>query len=152
MRDRLAKLISTFFYCGECPWAPGTVGSLAGLLLYIGVAHEPLFAWALFSFLFVVGFFSANRAERIFGKKDPRPVVIDEVCGIVLVFLFVPLTPGNIIVGFIAYRLFDIFKPFPCRRLEKLPGAWGIMADDILCGVYTNVLLHLFIKYGVLKV
>lgn len=152
MRDRLARIISTFFYCGEFPWAPGTVGSLAGLLLYIGVAHSPVLLWGIFSSLCVTGFFAANRAEAIFGKKDPRPVVIDEVCGIFLAFFLVPLTWENIVAGFVFYRLFDIFKPFPARRLEKLPGAWGIMADDILCGLYTNALLHLLMKYGVLKV
>lgn len=91
----------------------------------------------------LTGTWAATRAEKLLGRKDPGAVVIDEVAGQLITFLFVP--PGKwlwiIVVGFLAFRLFDIWKPYPIRRLESLGGGLGIMADDVLAGIYAAMLL-----------
>ncbi len=144
------KLLATFFYLGEVPFAPGTVGSLAGVYLYLIVAESPWLCASLFVFIVGVGFFSAGRAEKIFGKKDPREVVIDEVAGVFLVFFMVPLHGVNIVLGFLLYRILDILKPFPVRQFERLRGSSGIMADDLMCGIYANLILHGLLKLSLL--
>lgn len=148
---RLVKLIATFFYAGEVPFAPGTVGSFVGLLLYIALSANPLVNAVVFLVLTILGFFAAGEAEKAFGRKDPCEVVIDEVCGIFIVFLFVPMNLINIISGFLLYRLLDIVKPAPARLLEKLKGGYGIMLDDLLCGIYTNLILRILLKVNVLS-
>ncbi len=148
--DRLIKLISTFFYLGEVPFAPGTVGSLAGVLLFLAAADHMWVYAALFTLIACAGFLVAGRAEKIFGKKDPHEIVIDEVAGVAIVFFMIPPHWVNIIIGFILYRALDIFKPFPIRRLEGLKGGFGIMADDLACGIYANLILQGFLKFGIL--
>jgi phosphatidylglycerophosphatase A len=148
--DRWIKLIATFFYFGEFPVAPGTAGSFAGLLLFLAVFPSTILVAATFGVLLALGFFSAGRAEKIFNKKDPRQVVIDEVAGIFLVYFMIPVHALSLGIGFLLYRLLDITKPFPVRRLEHLPGSYGIMCDDLLCGVYANLLLQILFKLNIL--
>lgn len=138
----LVKLVSTFFYVGEFPFAPGTAGSFAGLLLFLAVFNHPWVGGVFFAVICFLGFLTGGEAEKIFGKKDPSQVVIDEVAGIFIVFFMIPLDWVVIVIGFILYRVLDIVKPFPARRLEKLPGGYGIMLDDILCGIYANIILR----------
>lgn len=138
------KLIVTFFYAGEFPFAPGTVGSFIGLLLFLAVFGHPWLAGVIFAVICVLGFCVSGKAEEIFGKKDPSQVVIDEVAGIYFAFFMIPLDWVVLLVGFVLYRLLDIVKPFGVRRLERLKGGYGIMLDDILCGIYTNLILRLF--------
>lgn len=146
------RLISTFFYIGLVPAAPGTVASFAALLLIVCFYDMPL-ALALFFILSLgLGFLLSGRAEKIFGKKDPSEVVIDEVAGLSIVFLGVPLHWVFLATGFLLYRLLDIFKPLGLRRLEKLRGSYGIMADDLAAGIYTHLCLRyifvpIFYKY-----
>lgn len=85
------------------------------------------------------------RAES--GKVDPREVVIDEVMGMVVTLAFLPLNPKTIGIGFLLFRIFDIIKPFPVRRSEKLPGGWGIVMDDVIAGIYANVGLRLILRF-----
>jgi phosphatidylglycerophosphatase A len=150
--DRWIRLVATVFYAGEVPWVSGTIGSFIGLLIYISAYPCPLLTAFIFGAFLALGFFSAGPAEKIFGKKDPRQVVIDEVCGIFLVFWGLPLVPLTVALGFLAYRLFDIFKPLGVRRLEKLGGSLGIMADDLLCGLYANAVLRALLFFHILKV
>ena len=149
---RFIKIAATFFYVGECPIAPGTAASLAGLLLYLAVNHIAGLAAVIFCVLLAAGFFSSGRAEKIYCEHDPPQVVIDEVCGMFLVFLNVPLSAMSLAVGFIFYRILDIAKPFPIRRLEKLPGSMGIMVDDLFCGLCANFILQVLFKFNILKV
>lgn len=95
-----------------------------------------------------VGIWSANIVERIWGKDHQR-VVIDEVAGMCITLLWIPVTPLNILIGLILFRFFDIVKPLYIKRLEKWPGGWGVMFDDILAGVYANILLHLILKLNI---
>jgi phosphatidylglycerophosphatase A len=98
-------------------------------------------------FVTLVGLWAATRAEKLLGKKDPGAVVVDEVAGQLITFLFVPWASGRwtVVVGFLAFRLFDIWKPYPVRRLEGLGGGLGIMADDMLAGFYAAALMSLLV-------
>ena len=147
LKNKLIRLIATFFYVGKLPFAPGTLASLVGLLLLVCVSRVSFLAFYLFIILGGLGFYCCGRAEKLIGKKDPGEIVIDEVCGVFLVFLAVPLNPGFLLAGFVLFRFFDIVKPFPLNRLERLPGSYGIMLDDILAGVYANLVLQIFIRF-----
>ena len=149
--DRLVRLAATFFYVGEVPVAPGTAASFAGLLLVFATVDRPWLCAALFGLIALLGFLTAGPAEKIYGKKDPRQVVIDEVSGIFLVFFMVPVNWASLVTGFIVFRVLDVVKPFPARRLERLDGSWGIMADDLLCGLYANLILQVLFKTGLLR-
>jgi phosphatidylglycerophosphatase A len=95
-----------------------------------------------------VGFLVSGRAERIFARKDASRVVIDETAGMMLCFLFIPYKLSYTLVAFVLFRILDIAKPFPARRAEDLSGSAGVMVDDIICAVYTNILLRIFIMLG----
>lgn len=141
---RLAVFLATVAYCGYFPVAPGTVGSAAGLIVYLLVwwAHSRVFEVALIVAVFVVGTWAATHAERYFGGIDPGPVVIDEVLGQLVTFAFIPVGWHAAIVGFVLFRIYDVIKPYPANRLEKFHGGFGIMADDAAAGVYANITLR----------
>ena len=139
-------MVATGFYTGHIPGAPGTWGTiLVGLPLCIGsrlLGHE--FFLAAFTGLFFLSVFSSGRMEKKLAEKDPSCVVIDEICGIFTAMLFIPLTAANVISACALFRLFDIVKPYPIRRIEKgFPAGWGITLDDIMAGLYTNILMHI---------
>lgn len=145
---RIAKLVASFFYLGHSPLIPGTVGALAGLVIYFLVREHPLLYIFSFAFLFLLGIIFSGEAEKIYKRKDAKAIVIDEACGILLALAFLPRSTTLVVIGFILFRFFDIIKPPPARSLEKLAGPWGIMLDDILAAIYTNtilqILLHVF--------
>lgn len=147
MMTRLAILLSTFGYVGYFPIAPGTAGSAAALVLYavLRLVGSPVLDVAAIAVLFGVGCWAGSVAEVHFGRTDPGHVVLDEVVGMLLTLLFVPVTWLGALVGFFLFRLFDIVKPFPARRCERLHGGLGIMADDAVAGVYGNLALRLLI-------
>jgi phosphatidylglycerophosphatase A len=143
--DRVTVLISTFGYVGYFPIAPGTVGSVAGIAVYalihaLGMGGLELPVVVL---LFVAGVVVGTRAEACFGCLDPGPFIIDEVMGMMLTLLLIPVGWSGIALGFMLFRVLDIVKPFPARRLERLPGGLGMMADDAMAAVYANLLLRL---------
>lgn len=141
---RLAVFIATAGYCGYFPIAPGTVGSAAGLLVYLLVAWAgaPVVEVAAIGLTFAAGAWAATRAERFFGGIDPGPVVIDEVLGMLITLAFIPAGWEAMLAGFLLFRVFDVIKPFPADRLETLHGGFGIMADDAMAGVYANLALR----------
>ena len=134
------------------PIAPGTAGALEGVAIYLAInalhlgPASSLFVLAIINIaLFGVGVWASNRTCEITGLKDPRLVVIDEVSGQLISLTPLALLPSlsivGVVIGFLLFRVFDIFKPYPIRRLEKLPGGLGVMADDTLAGIYASVLL-----------
>ena len=141
---RLAVLLATVGYCGYFPVAPGTVGSAAGLLVYLLVAWtgSPIVEVAAIVVTFAVGSWAATHAERFFGGIDPGPVVIDEVLGMLVTLAFIPVGWSGALAGFVLFRVFDVIKPYPANRLEKFHGGFGIMADDAMAGVYANLSLR----------
>jgi len=141
--DVLATVVATGLGSGYAPVAPGTAGSLVGLALFWPVSHLPLAGQALVTALvFALGVAAAGHFARRIGIEDPGLVVADEVVGMWVSLLGLPLTGVNAIAGFVLFRIFDVFKPYPARDLERLPGGWGIMCDDVMAGVYANLLLR----------
>lgn len=134
-------LIATGLGLGRAPIAPGTVGSLAGLLV-VAVLWRLGGAWTVAAgavFVTALGMWAASGAEARFGQRDPGAVVIDEIAGQMVSLLFLAPDVTTLVIGFVLFRVFDIWKPFPVRRAEKLPGASGIMVDDLLAGAYANL-------------
>ena len=151
---RLALILATWFGCGYFPWGPGTVGSLAGLLIaiavnsYLGGTRQFLFGITLI--LFTPAVWAATRTAEITGRKDPGLVVVDEVLGQWVTLLGASsFKTGSFAAAFVLFRLFDIWKPWPVRRLEQLPGGYGIVADDLAAGIYGALILYIG---GTLKV
>lgn len=161
------SLAITTFGVGYLPLAPGTWGSAVGVGLYLlfawiestasanfgskGWTEAQITSWIhagnLFIFLVftLVGIWAANRATVLFKDKDPSQAVVDEVIGQLLTFLFVPFAISGwmIFAGFLLFRLFDIWKPYPIDSLQNLPTGLGVCADDILAGVYAGICLAL---------
>lgn len=144
-RDRLLLALATGFGSGYAPVAPGTFGSAVGLVLAWPLLCLPLPAYlAATAGVAGAGIVAAGHAEGHFRAKDPGPIVIDEIAGMLVTLAGV--APGwvNLIAGFLLFRLFDIFKPFPCRWAERrFAGGLGVMADDLFAGAYACLCLHL---------
>jgi phosphatidylglycerophosphatase A len=165
-RDYVALAVAT---CGVgfLPVAPGTWGSLVGVFIYLGARsvslslfdaagatgweRPPLEAFrttiilVILIGLTIAGIWAASRTEALLARKDPGAVVIDEVIGQLITFVFVPARAGwwAVMAGFVAFRVFDIWKPYPVRRLEALESGLGIMADDVLAGLYAATVMSL---------
>lgn len=133
--------IATVFGLGFYSSMPGTLGSAAACLVS---AVTPVHPTAIL-IVTAVGVWASDVAERELGVTDPGPVIIDEVVGMWLSVLFLPMK--FLIPGFILFRIVDILKPFPVSVMEKLPGGWGIMADDIMGGVIVNIFLHVINRF-----
>ncbi len=146
-RQRAALAIATMGPCGHAPVAPGTAGSAAGLLLFWAVRSSGSLVVEGLVLLAVtaIGVMVASRAESAYGRRDPGLIVIDETAGMLLTLAAVPVGLGGAVVGFLAFRLFDVVKPFPARRAERLPAGWGVMADDLVAGLYAQALLRLLL-------
>lgn len=131
--------LATGFGIGRLPKAPGTFGSLWGLVLVRGLEHVPTpWRWLLAAGIIAVGVPICGRAARLLNAKDPGSVVFDEIAAFPIVFCAVTLNWTTGLLGFVLFRLFDIIKPWPVSRLERLPGGWGIMADDLAAGMYAG--------------
>jgi phosphatidylglycerophosphatase A len=143
-RSRFAVAFASFGYVGFAPMAPGTVGSLAAIpcFLLLRLAGSPGLELAVSALIVVAGAWSARLTERALGVEDPGPVVIDEVVGMFVSLLWLPATWPVVLAAFLAFRVFDIVKPWPAGRLEHVPGGWGVMADDVMAGVYANLLVQ----------
>ena len=141
------KIVASFFYVGYAPVIPGTFGSLATfplyfLLVYLGGWHIYLAALAV---VIAAGVLAAEKAEQQSRIIDPSFVVIDEVAGQLTTLFLIPVSWKTALAGFLLFRIFDIVKPFPAGRAERLHGGWGIMIDDVIAGIYGNLLLRLAI-------
>lgn len=139
----LARWLATGLGSGYAPFAPGTAGSAAGLLLFWPLARvsSPVQV-AMCVALFLTGTAASGRVAREVGRKDPGLVVVDEVLGMWVTLLALPFTFQVAVLGFVLFRALDVWKPWPARALESLPGGWGIMADDAAAGVYANLLVR----------
>lgn len=142
--DAAAKLVATGLGSGYSPVAPGTAGSLVGLLLFLPLAGRAFWIQlAAVVAVTILGVLAGGRLATTLGLKDPGVVVVDEVAGQWITFLALPMTPVIAVAGFLLFRVMDIFKPWPARALERLPGGLGIMADDVAAGIYAHLLLRL---------
>ena len=146
-RERAVLFVATGFFIGSVPVAPGTFGSLIGLPICFFLSRlnflQSLIGILVF-ILFAIGIASA--AEKILNQEDPGQIVIDEIAGLMVTLAGLPFNLKTVLAGFIIFRVFDILKPFPIRILEKrVGGGSGIVLDDILAGVYGNLLIRLVI-------
>ena len=145
--DRLGVFVATCGYVGYAPVAPGTFGSAAGLAVFAAVraSGSAVVEVAAIVVLFAVGIWSAAVAERCFARVDPGPVVMDEVVGMLITLALLPVTFTGAIVGFFIFRVFDVIKPWPSGRFEKLPSGLGVMADDGMAAIYGNLVMRALI-------
>ncbi len=141
--DLVSTIVATAFGAGYSPFAPGTAGSAVGLLLFWPLHRLPIGGQvAAVAALFFVGVVASTRVARGLGIEDPGMVVVDEVVGMWTSLLLLPFNPWTAGAGFVLFRIMDVFKPYPARQFESLPGGWGIMTDDLMAGVYANLLLR----------
>jgi phosphatidylglycerophosphatase A len=145
---KFIMLAATGFGSGYAPLAPGTAGTLVGIPLFLVFSALP---WALWLITVVAFAFLAwhvsEEAEKLFGRKDARCIVIDEIAGLQWSLFLIAPTALHVVLGFFLFRLFDIVKPFPARLFEdRLPGGLGVVADDLAAGVYANVALQILIR------
>ena len=135
--------LATVGGAGFFPFASGTFASLLTLPLYFVLRDQTLLYVGVTLGCAAAGIWAGGRAEAYLGEKDPHAVVIDEVVGQLLAAAFLPHHLFYPVAAFFLFRLFDIWKPFPARTSQQLPGGWGIMVDDVIAGVYANALLQL---------
>jgi phosphatidylglycerophosphatase A len=140
---RLGVFVATCAHVGYAPVAPGTFGSLVALVLYYLIRRQQSTTIELgaIAVIVVIGLWSATEAEHHFGGIDPGPVVIDEVVGMLMTLALHPVNIWGAIAGFFIFRVLDIVKPWPARRLELLPGGFGVVLDDMMAGVYGNLIV-----------
>jgi len=145
--NKITRVVVIFIaqgaYTGRSPVAPGTAGTLAGVLLYLWMKGlSPVIYIIVCLLLFVLGTWVAGRAEDILGSKDHPSIVIDEIAGYMVSMFLVPPAWGFMIAGFLLFRFFDIVKPYPLKRFQELRGGPGVMLDDVGAGIYTNIVLQ----------
>jgi phosphatidylglycerophosphatase A len=145
---RAGLFVASVFGIGYIPVAPGTFGSAAGLVVWALVPRTDLAQGVAIVALLAIGSWAGSIAEHHFGRVDPRQVVIDEVMGMMITLFMNPVGWLGAIVAFLMFRIFDVVKPFPANRLEKLPGGLGVMADDGMAAVYANLALRAILALG----
>ncbi len=143
----LDKLVATGLGSGLSPAAPGTVGSVVGLLVYFIPGFEkPYIIIPAIALFFTWGIFAAGRMEKEYGH-DPSRVVLDEIVAMWISLVFIPKKLFLIAIAFLIFRMLDIFKPFPANYFDKKSGGLFIMLDDFVCGVFTNILLQAYLYF-----
>ena len=143
IRKKITEIIASCFYIGYIPGAPGTYGSLFALLI---ISQFNMIAQNIgLIFFIILGLIFSTLMEKHTGKKDDQRIVIDEFVGMLITFYFVEPKFSYLVIGFILFRLYDIYKPYPIKKIQKLPSGWGIMLDDILAGVYARIVLQVII-------
>ncbi len=142
---KVAEIVSTWFYVGKIRWAPGTLGTLATIPFVIVFQMMGSIGYIAVTFLIVfLGIFLSDIYEKSKGDHDLSEIVIDEVAGYMIAMTLLPMTWQALTLGFLIFRFFDIFKPFPIGWLDrKINGGLGVMVDDIAAGVITNVILQI---------
>jgi phosphatidylglycerophosphatase A len=139
--------VATVLGVGYMPVAPGTFGSLVGLLIWPLLPRSAAVQAAVILVLLAAGSAAGTVAERYYERRDPRQVVLDEVMGMLITLYLVPVGWLAAVVGFLFFRLADVVKPFPANRFEALPGGLGVMADDGMAGVYAALALRIVLAF-----
>jgi len=142
------KNIATLWFIGYLPYAPGTWGSLAGLIFVLSAKWALTFHPLIIVVAgIVIGIIASHVAERVICDPDSPYIIIDEFMGFLVAVYSIPHSYGYLVMAFLLFRFFDILKPLAISKLERtLSGGLGIMADDILAGIYTNIIIHLWTK------
>lgn len=147
--DKFVIFVATAGCLGFFPVAPGTVGTFAGVIFNFLFSSSSLGVYLLSTAaLFVFGAWIAERAEIVLRRRDSPRIVIDEIVGFLITMILIPFSLGAAFAGFIFFRLFDIIKPFPARKIDRqMKGGWGVMLDDAVAGLYANLLMHLTLRW-----
>lgn len=143
----VALALATAFGVGYAPVAPGTFGSAVGLLLWWVTPTTPTVQLGVVSLVFLLGVWASSVTERHVRSTDPSVVVIDEVLGMLVTLAFQRVTWTGAVLAFLLFRAFDVLKPYPANRLERLHGGLGIMADDGMAGLYANIVLRFVVAW-----
>jgi len=139
-RTRIAILIATGGYSGYAGVVPGTVGSAVGVLLFLPMAGVSLqVQLTITAAVFALGVWASSRAEEAFKIKDAGPIVIDEIVGMWISLLSIGSAVSRLLGAFFLFRFFDVVKPFPAKRAERLKGGLGVMVDDVIAGIYAKI-------------
>jgi len=146
MRNFLIKSIATVFGVGYLPLAPGTWATAVGVGIAYYLGNNFPFYTIVMVVLLVLGIMTTGIVEKQMNRKDPGCLVIDEVVGVMIALWGLPLMWSVMICGFFLFRAFDMFKIYPINKLEAQPGGWGIMLDDCMAGVYTNIILRIALR------
>ena len=151
VRDRVARVLATWFGCGLIRGAPGTMGTLGAIPLYLLLRpHGPLAVALAAMILTAVGVWAADVVAKKTQIKDPQFVVIDEVAGVLITLIAAPPTWRALLLGFVLFRLLDQWKPWPARQAERnLPGGWGIVFDDVAAGAWGAIAIVILHVLGV---
>ena len=144
--------LATGCFTGYSPFVPGTTGTLAAIPIYFFLSLlSPFYYMAILLGSIYVAIWASDRAEVILQSRDCRHIVIDEMVGFIVAMFLVPPTLRNILLGFFLFRAFDIIKPFPIRALEeRVRGGYGVVLDDIIAGIYANLIIHV-LRFTILK-
>lgn len=143
LKRRLAFLFATGFGSGYSPFAPGTAGSAVGLVFVWGMSTLSLAGQiAAVAVVTVLSIIAADVVAKSTGLKDPGLIVADEIAGMMVTMVAIPLTMTSLILGFVLFRVMDVVKPPPARRFENFKGGVGIVADDLMAGVYAHLVLR----------
>ncbi|MBN1365427.1 MAG: phosphatidylglycerophosphatase A [Syntrophaceae bacterium] len=151
MNEKLITFLATGFGSGLAPFAPGTAGTLVGVLICLLCIPMPWILRLLFVFaLLAVSLYVTEHAESIYKKKDDQRIVIDEIIGFQITMLPAAINVLSLCAGFVLFRFFDILKPFPVKNLQRLRGGLGIVADDVAAGIYAGIVLWLLKFWGLI--
>ena len=151
MNQKAIKFLASGFGSGLAPIAPGTFGTLAGVPICLLCLPLPWFLRLLFVLaLMALSVYITGRAEEIYQRKDDQRIVIDEIIGFQVAMLPVAITGLHLGVAFVLFRLFDILKPFPLNNLQRLPGGWGVVLDDVGAGIYAGALMLILVIFEVI--
>jgi phosphatidylglycerophosphatase A len=152
-QGKSALFISSCFGVGLIPVAPGTFGTLATIPLAIGLGRlDPLVRGCFLALFILLAVWTSGAGAKVLRRDDPSEVVIDEMAGFLVTLFLVPISVASLCFGFFLFRLFDILKPYPIRRSEKMEGGIGIVLDDLLAGVYANLCLRLILFFLTIQV
>jgi phosphatidylglycerophosphatase A len=135
--------IATFLGIGKLPLAPGTWASLAAAPLFYPLIDFPEVQGCVLIVVFFLGVFTCTQYAKDLGVVDPSSAVIDEVLGMGVAMMAIPKQWQFVVMAIVLFRVFDIWKPYPIRQMEKLPGGWGIMTDDLVAGIYARIWLQI---------
>jgi len=151
LNEKLITFLATGFGSGLAPFAPGTMGTLVGVVICLLCLPLP---WPMRLLIVIallaLSIYVAGRAEKIYQKKDDQRIVIDEIIGLQITMLPVAINVLNLFAGFVLFRIFDILKPFPIGNLQRLPGGWGVVIDDVAAGIYAGVIMFTLNYAGII--
>lgn len=148
--EKCVVMLATGCYAGYIPIASGTFGTLIAIpLCYLVSRLDPLQAILLLGLFTGFAVWMSGEAEQLFNSKDSSLIVVDEMAGFLVTLFLIPWSVKSVVIGFFLFRLLDIAKPFPIRRIEqKVRGGWGVVGDDVLAGIYANVILRVIMKFS----